>query len=201
MKNNPNFKIGRFSQVDNNNVKLSIDKPNDLKNVTKIFKFYKPNIFFSVKSIFKKNLHKKLVKSESNILKKLQSKTSKGQNLWKKANNYISGGSMLLSKNPERYLPNFWPTYFKSAKGCIITDLNQNKFIDFSLMGVGTNVLGYANSKIDNEVKKNITKSNMSTLNCAEEVLLAEKLIELHPWANKVRFARTGESGTASSRV
>ena len=197
MKNNPNFKIGRFSQVDNNNVKLSIDKPNDLKNVTKIFKFYKPNIFFSVKSIFKKNLHKKLVKSESNILKKLQSKTSKGQNLWKKANNYISGGSMLLSKNPERYLPNFWPTYFKSAKGCIITDLNQNKFIDFSLMGVGTNVLGYANSKIDNEVKKNITKSNMSTLNCAEEVLLAEKLIELHPWANKVRFARTGGEANA----
>ena len=25
---------------------------------------------------------------------------------------------MLLSKNPDRYLPNAWPTYFKTAKGC-----------------------------------------------------------------------------------
>ena len=40
-------------------------------------------------------------------------------------------------------------------------------------MGVGTNVLGYANSRIDNEVK-NYFKSNMSTLNCKEEIMLAE---------------------------
>jgi glutamate-1-semialdehyde 2,1-aminomutase len=32
----------------------------------------------------------------------------------------------------------------------------------------------------------------MSTFNCPEEVFLAEKLIELHPWAENVKFARTG---------
>ena len=66
---------------------------------------------------------------------------------------------MLLSKNPDRYLPDFWPSYFKSAKGCKISDFDNNTYIDLSLMGVGTNVLGYANSRIDNEVKKLFQKA------------------------------------------
>ena len=32
----------------------------------------------------------------------------------------------------------------------------------------------------------------MTTLNCPEEVYLAEKLIKLHPWAGMVRFSRSG---------
>jgi len=41
-------------------------------------------------------------------------------------------------------------------------------------------------------VFKAIKDGNMSTLNCPEEVYLAEKLIELHPWADMVKFARSG---------
>ena len=37
----------------------------------------------------------------------------------------------------------------------------------------------------------------MSTLNCPEEVYLAERLIALHPWADMVRFARTGGEANA----
>ena len=64
-------------------------------------------------------------------------------------------------------------------------------------MGVGTNLLGYANSKIDNQVIKSIRNSNMSTLNSKYEIYLAEKLIEIHDWADMARFARTG--GEANS--
>ena len=71
-----------------------------------------------------------------------------------------------------------------------------------SLMGVGTNILGYANKEVDEAVKKNIINGNMSTLNCYEEVLLAEKLIDMHPWANKVKFARTGgEANSLAIRI
>ena len=65
-----------------------------------------------------------------------------------------------------------------------------------SLMGVGTNILGYSN-RIDNAVKKAINESTVSTLNCIEEVLLAEKLIDMHNWADKVKFARTGGEANA----
>ena len=114
----------------------------------------------------------------------------------------IAGGNMILSKSPERFLPDLWPTYFKSAKGCKVKDYDNNTYIDMSLMGVGTNVLGYSNSVVDNAVKKSILKGNMSTLNCKEEVDLAQKLIDLHPWFDKVKFARTGaESNSIAIRL
>ena len=37
----------------------------------------------------------------------------------------------------------------------------------------------------------------MSTLNCPEEVYLAEKLLSMHSWAGKVKFARTGGEANA----
>ncbi len=104
---------------------------------------------------------------------------------------------MLLSKRAELFLPEKWPAYFSKAKGCHVWDLDGNKFIDMSIMGIGTNTLGYGNDKVDSAVLKAISEGNMSTFNCPEEVYLAEKLVELHPWAEMVRFARTGGEANA----
>ena len=122
---------------------------------------------------------------------------SKGKSLWKKAKKIIPGGNMLLSKRPDYYLKDLWPTYFAKAKGCLITDLNGKQYIDMSMMGIGTNILGYGNKKIDRAVKNTIQKGNLSTLNCPEEVYLAEKLIQLHPWAEMVKFTRSGGEANA----
>ena len=95
---------------------------------------------------------------------------------------------MLLSKRPDFYLKNKWPTYFSKAKDCFLWDLDGKKFLDMSMMGVGTNILGYSNKYVDEKVKKAVELGNMSTLNCKEEVLLAEKLIEIHPWGKHVQI-------------
>ena len=121
----------------------------------------------------------------------------KGQELYKKAKKIIPGGTMLLSKRPEMFLPELWPSYFSKAKGCYVWDLDGNKFIDMTIMGIGTNTLGYGNDEVDKAVFEAIKKGNMSTLNCAEEVYLAEKLIEINPWADMVRFARSGGEANA----
>ena len=102
--------------------------------------------------------------------------------LWRRSKEIILNGNSLLSKNPENYSRN-WPAYFDRAKGCVVWTIDKKKFLDFSYMGVGTNILGYANPKVDNFVKKKIEKGTMSTLNCVEEVLLSEKLIKMHKWA------------------
>tara|TARA_A100001015_G_scaffold246589_1_gene283065 strand:+ start:2810 stop:4132 length:1323 start_codon:yes stop_codon:yes gene_type:complete len=117
--------------------------------------------------------------------------------LWGLAKKKILGGNSLFSKRPDNLLPKYWPTYYSKAKGCYIWDLKNKKYIDMSLMGVGTNVLGYSNSTIDNKVIKNLKKSNMSTLNCPEEVYLAKKLIDIHPWASRAKFARSGGEANA----
>ena len=114
---------------------------------------------------------------------------SKGQKLWKKAKNIIPGGNMLLSKRPEMFLPKAWPSYFSKSKGCEVWDLDGNKYIDMSIMGLGTNILGYGNEEVDAAVRDTVNSGNMSTFNCPEEVYLAEKLIELHPWSDMSRFA------------
>lgn len=120
-----------------------------------------------------------------------------GQKLWKRAKQIIPGGNMLLSKRAEMFLPDLWPAYFSKAEGCAVWDLDGNRYLDLSIMGVGTNILGYAHPEVDDAVRGAIAAGNMSTFNCPEEVYLAEKLIELHPWADMVRFARSGGEANA----
>ncbi len=118
--------------------------------------------------------------------------TGSGTQLWQKAKELIPGGSMLLSKRSEMHLPQGWPAYFDRTQGCSIWDLDGREFKDLSLMGVGTNILGYSHPDVDQAVMETVRKGNLSTLNAPEEVYLAEKLIELHPWADLVRYARSG---------
>lgn len=125
-----------------------------------------------------------------------------GQKLYEKAKTLIPGGTMLLSKRPEMFLPEQWPSYFSKAKGCKVWDLDGNQFIDMSIMGIGTNTLGYGNDVVDNAVMQTVKNGNMSTLNCPEEVYLAEKLVEINPWADMVRFARSGgEANSIAIRI
>ena len=122
---------------------------------------------------------------------------NKGQKLWIKAKKIIPGGGMLLSKRSEMFLPDIWPAYYSKAKGCEIWDLEKNHYFDLSLMGVGTNILGYCNDEVDKTVQSVILSGNMSTLNCPEEVQLAELLIDMHSWSDMVRLARTGGEANA----
>ena len=125
-----------------------------------------------------------------------------GQNLYKKAKTLIPGGTMLLSKRPEMFLPDNWPSYFSKAKGCKVWDLDGKEYTDMCIMGIGTNTLGYGNDEVDNAVIETVKKGNMSTFNCPEEVALAEKLVELNPWADMVRFARSGgEANSIAIRI
>ena len=126
----------------------------------------------------------------------------KSQELYKKAKTLIPGGTQLLSKRPEMFAPNIWPSYYSKAKGCEVWDLDDKKYKDFSYMGIGANILGYADDDVNNAVKKAIDDSNMCTLNAPEEVELAEKLCEIHPWADMVRYAKSGgESATIAIRI
>ena len=123
--------------------------------------------------------------------------TNKGQQLYSIARRLIPGGTQLLSKRPEMFLPGAWPSYYASAKGITVTDLDGNTYRDFSIGGVGSTVLGYADPYVDAAAKAAIDHGSMSTLNAPEEVSLAERLIDLHPWAGMARFSRAGGEAMA----
>lgn len=119
------------------------------------------------------------------------------QDLYKRAKKLMPGGTQLLSKRPEMFAPNQWPTYYKKAKGCEVIDIEGNKFIDMSYMGIGSCTLGFADKDVDSAVKEAIDNGSMSTLNSSKEVELAELLLELHPWADQVRYTRSGGEAMA----
>jgi len=124
-------------------------------------------------------------------------KTKNGVELWNRAKKIIPGGSQLLSKRSEMFLPDQWPSYYKKAKGVEIWDLDGNKFIDMSIMGVGACILGYADDDVNRAVKEAIDAGSMATLNSSEEVELAELLLRLHRWAGMIRYTRTGGEALA----
>ncbi len=114
-----------------------------------------------------------------------------------RARRRIPGISQLLSKRPDMFSYGVWPGYYDHAKGAEVWDLDGNKYIDMSIGGIGANVLGYADDEVDAAVREAITKGSSSSLNCPEEVELADLLCELHPWAQKVRYARGGGEAMA----
>jgi glutamate-1-semialdehyde 2,1-aminomutase len=117
---------------------------------------------------------------------------SRGQELWQEAVKVIPGGNGLLSKRPDRYLPDIWPVYYSKAKGVKIWDLDNNEYTDMAQMGIGTAILGYSNNNVDNKVIDSISKGINTTLNCPEEVYLAQKILSIDTFADSVKFARTG---------
>ena len=179
-------------------LRWTVDNFEDFEVISNVFQHFTPNLHFGWREILALQLSQpKLFTANLNILRNQGAKMGKGQKLWKRAKRVIPGGNMLLSKRAEMFLPDQWPTYFSKAKGCEIWDLDDNKFIDMSIMGIGTNTLGYGCIEVDESVRKTIDEGNMSTFNCPEEVYLAEKLIELHPWAQMARFARSGGEANA----
>ena len=195
---------GRFTEQnfandnDYSRERWTVDKPADLAVIDAVFRHFSPRINFGwleVISLRKQN--PEIFESNQDLTRNEGRTIGSGQKLWKRAKQLIPGGNMLLSKRAEMFLPDQWPAYFSKAKGCKVWDLDGKEYIDMSIMGIGTNTLGYGHPEVDDAVRQTITAGNMSTLNCPEEVFLAEKLVELHPWAAMVRFARSGGEANA----
>lgn len=114
-----------------------------------------------------------------------------------RAKQRIPGMTQLLSKRPDMFSLGVWPGYYSRAQGVEVWDLDGNRYIDMSIGGIGANVLGYADPDVDAAVIEAIGRGVSSSLNCPEEIELADLLCELHPWADMVRYTRTGGEAMA----
>ena len=122
---------------------------------------------------------------------------NRGAELYARARRRIPGGTQLLSKRPEMFLPEQWPSYFSRAAGAFVWDLDGRQYLDMSHNAIGANVLGAADPDVDAAVVNAIRDGIAATLNAPEELELADLLCELHPWAQMVRYARTGGEAMA----
>jgi len=140
-----------------------------------------------------------------NALRLLDLKSETGrltQDLYRHAKQHIPGGTQLLSKRPEMMAPDQWPGYFREARGCEVWDMDGRHYYDMDSNGIGACLLGFRDPDVTRAVQRRINLGSMSTLNPPEEVELADLLCDIHPWADQVRFARTGgEIASAAIRI
>lgn len=199
MRNPAKFKIATIiNPIDHSQMRWTVDQPEDYEVICNVVKALGLRSDFGWPEILElQQRNPELFTANRGVGRNEGSSLGTGQKLWKRAKRAIPGGNMLLSKRAEMFLPERWPAYFSRAKGCRVWDLDGNEFIDMSFMGIGTNILGYGHPEVDQAVLDTVAAGNMSTLNCPEEVYLAEKLIELHPWADMARLARSGGEANA----
>lgn len=193
------FTTGNFAQEQNfSQERWTVDEAADFEVIEAVFNYFYPRTDFGWLEVMSlRQIQPTIFQANKHLIRNEGAAMGTGQKLWKRAKQIIPGGNMLLSKRAEMFLPDQWPTYFSKAKGCKVWDLDGKEYIDMSIMGIGTNILGYGHPEVDEAVHQTVTAGNMSTFNCPEEVYLAEKLIELHPWADMSRFARSGGEANA----
>ncbi len=187
-----------LNSEDLSDLRWTVDEPADFEVISQVFAHFAPNIHFSWADVLGlQRSQPVLFVANHNIIRNEGAAMGTGQKLWKRAKAVIPGGNMLLSKRAEMFLPEQWPSYFSKAKGCQVWDMDGKQYTDMSIMGIGTNILGYGHTEVDAAVQQTVAAGNMATFNCPEEVYLAEKLVELHPWADMARLARSGGEANA----
>ena len=199
IRTNGQFKRMNYAnETDLSGLRWTVDDPEDFEVIKNVINHFAPDLDFSWRDVLElKKSRPEYFEANKSIRRNKGAEMGTGQKLWKRAKKIIPGGNMLLSKRAEMFLPEQWPAYFSKAKGCKVWDLDGNEYTDMSIMGIGTNILGYGHPEVDEAVRKVVEQGNMSTFNCPEEVYLAERLVELHPWADMVRFARSGGEANA----
>lgn len=110
----------------------------------------------------------------------------------------IPGGSQTFSKKHTQYVKGAAPIFLQAGKGCRVTDVDGNSYIDY-VQGLLPNILGYAHPEVNSAVARCIDAGHSFSLPHPLEVELAEKLTQLIPCAEMVRFGKNGSDATSGA--
>ncbi len=90
------------------------------------------------------------------------------------------------------------PKYLLRGKGSHVWDVDGNEYVDWQ-MGVGPLVLGYGNERVDAAIRAQLDSGITFSLMHPLEVEVAERIRELVPNAEAVRFSKTGCDATSAA--
>ena len=116
----------------------------------------------------------------------------------RRAEDSIPLGSQTFSKSRTQYSVGISPLYASKANGAHIWDIDGNKFIDY-VNALACVTLGYGDRGIEKAIKKQLSSGISMSLPGKLESIVAEKLIEIIPSAEKVRFGKNGTDATSAA--
>ncbi|MEN9730616.1 MAG: hypothetical protein RLZ91_1734, partial [Bacteroidota bacterium] len=103
-----------------------------------------------------------------------------------------------LAKGPGQFSKGVSPIYLKKGKGARVWDVDGNEYIDFN-MGIGPLSLGYCIPEIDSAIKEQLEDGITFSLMHPLEVEVAEKISQIIPNAEAVKFSKTGADVTSAA--
>jgi glutamate-1-semialdehyde 2,1-aminomutase/spore coat polysaccharide biosynthesis protein SpsF len=136
--------------------------------------------------------------AEEPALPAVKVELTRSKDLAKEAANLIPGASQTLSKGPTQYVQGVAPTFLTKGEGCRVWDPDGNRYIDYS-MGLGPMILGYGYPAVDEAVRKQLADGVTFSLPHPLEITVAERLVEMIPCAEMVRFGKNGSDATAGA--
>ena len=118
-----------------------------------------------------------------------------------RARKVVPGAAQTLSKGPEMFVEGAYPAFLERGRGCRVWDVDGHEYVDY-IMGLASITLGYAYPAVTERVARQLERGSIFSLPHPLEVEVSERLTEVIPCAEMVRFVKTGsEANAAAVRV
>lgn len=113
----------------------------------------------------------------------------------------IAQGALTNSKRPECLVRGVYPTHLTKGEGAMVWDTNNKRYVDF-ICGLGSNLLGHGHHEVSGVMFERAIQGATLSLGSTIEVLTAEKVKEIFPFIDLVKFLKTGSDAcTAALRI
>jgi glutamate-1-semialdehyde 2,1-aminomutase/spore coat polysaccharide biosynthesis protein SpsF len=193
----------------------TVDHPEDLKFVRKVYESFPANGNFGFRELFdllKKRPDLATIQAETitneGYYKSLYQQASSGaaqkrpltqsQEWLTRAKKVIPGCAQTFSKGYTQYMQGVAPVFLEHGKGCRVWDVDGNEYIDY-VQGLLPNILGYANEDVNSAFAAQLGQGHSFSLPHPLEVKLAERLTRLIACAEMVRFGKNGSDATSGA--
>ena len=127
-----------------------------------------------------------------------KSRFLESERLLRLAEAVIPLGSQTFSKSRTQYPVGVSPFFASKGSGSYLWDVDGNKYVDL-VASLAAVTLGYGDPEIDKAVKRQLKKGVSLSLSSKLETVVAEKIIDLVPSAEMVRFAKNGSDATSAA--
>lgn len=123
---------------------------------------------------------------------------AKSSTLLKRAKAAIPAAASTYSKSYRYFCEGVAPAFLDRGQGSHVWDVDGNEYIDY-VLALGPVIIGYNDERINQAVIAQMKKGMSFSLTTEHELALAEKLIEIIPCAEMVKFVKNGSDATTAA--
>lgn len=216
IKNNKKFKIRNYENGDDLSFyRWTLDEKKDYELIVKIYdELYNKKEFFDINDILNyineypelKYINKEYERDEGNKTSLKNDKIVKGrvsimfeksENLLERAKKVTPLGAQTYSKSYRYFCQGKSPYFIERGEGSKVWDVDGNEYIDF-ICALGPITIGYNDERVNNAIKNQLEKGIVFSQPSPNSVELAEKLVNIIPCAEMVRFVKNGSDATTA---